>query len=121
MLIGKNGAQFGRHGETPRLSLSHIEAFILQLLAESQRKLYGLEMIGVSGGALKRGTIYVVLKRMQEKGLIDSETEPRPANEAGIPRRLYWATELGEKLLDAYGVHQEAQRQLKPSYSPGGG
>jgi DNA-binding PadR family transcriptional regulator len=79
------------------------EAFILELLLKdggSER--FGLEMVNVSNGRLKRGTIYVTLQRMQEKGFIDSKAEPRPSPEIGIPRRIYWATGAGERAFGAY-------------------
>ena len=52
-------------------SLSRKEALILALLTNGGREMFGLEMIEVSNGELKRGTIYVTLLRMQEKGFID--------------------------------------------------
>jgi Predicted transcriptional regulators len=78
------------------------EALILEMLIESGRELFGLEMVAASNGALKRGTIYVTLQRMQEKGFIDSKPERRPAPEIGIPRRMYWATGTGERVFAAY-------------------
>ena len=83
-------------------SLSRKEALILEMLVGSGRELYGLEMVDDSNGKLKRGTIYVTLQRMKEKGLIDSKPEPRPAPEIGIPRRLYWPTGYGQRVLAAY-------------------
>jgi hypothetical protein len=61
---------------------------ILNLLAHG-RELYGLQLIEASGGLLKRGTIYVILQRMEEAGLIESREEYSPA--LGLPRRLYRA------------------------------
>lgn len=83
-------------------SLSRKEAFILEMLVNSGRELYGLEMVEASDGALKRGTIYVTLQRMQEKDLIGSKQEPRSAPEIGIPRRLYWITGHGARVLAAH-------------------
>jgi PadR family transcriptional regulator PadR len=91
----------------PSPSLSRKEALILTLLTNSGSNMFGLEMVEASNGALKRGTIYVTLQRMQEKGLIDSKLESRPAPEIGIPRRLYWPTEFGNKVFAAYrAMHQ---------------
>lgn len=84
------------------LTLSSKEALILDLLVSNGRELFGLEMVAASGGRLKRGTVYVMLQRLQEKGFIDSKLEPRQAPEIGIPRRLYWITGLGERALAAY-------------------
>lgn len=82
--------------------LSRKEALILEMLISSGRELFGLEMVEASGGDLKRGTVYVTLQRMKEKGFIDSKPEPRPAPEIGIPRRMYWATGAGERVFAAY-------------------
>ena len=74
-------------------AVSPTERTILELLLTNEgSELYGLEMIQASKGALKRGTIYVTLQRMERKGLVASRTEPRPKPEIGIPRRMYRAT-----------------------------
>jgi DNA-binding PadR family transcriptional regulator len=83
-------------------SLSHKEAVVLRLLIKSRRELFGLEMVESSEGELKRGTIYVTLQRMQEKGFIESRQEERVAPEIGIPLRLYKVTGLGERVFAAY-------------------
>ena len=83
-------------------SLSRKEFLILEMLIASGRELFGLEMVEASNGALKRGTIYVTLQRMHEKGLVDSEPEPRTAPEIGIPRRLYKVTGYGQRMYKAY-------------------
>ena len=84
------------------LALSHKEAIILELLLSGKADMFGLEMVEASNGALKRGTIYVTLQRMKEKGFLDSKPEPRSMPEIGIPRRLYRATGLGERALNAH-------------------
>ena len=53
---------------------------------------YGLELVAVSRGQLKRGGIYVTLGRMEEKGLVNSKV-----GEDG--RRRYAPTSLGERAL----------------------
>jgi PadR family transcriptional regulator PadR len=83
-------------------SLPRKEYLILEMLIESKRELYGLEMVEASNGSLKKGTIYVTLQRMQEKRLVDSKPEPRTAPEIGIPRRLYSVTGYGERVYRAY-------------------
>jgi DNA-binding PadR family transcriptional regulator len=87
-------------------SISRKELLILEMLLENKRELYGLEMVEASGGDLKRGTIYVTLQRMQEKGLVDSKPEPRTAPEIGIPRRLYRVTGYGQRVYRAYQAAQ---------------
>lgn len=69
--------------------------------------MYGLELVEASEGALKRGTVYVTLGRMQEKGFVESRPE-RPAGASGLPRRLYRPTGLGLRVLDAWGMLRKA-------------
>ena len=84
-----------KNDEFPRLSRK--ETAILALLI-GKGEMFGLEMVEASEGELKRGTIYVTLQRMGDKGYIESREEPRSLPEIGIPRRKYLATGLGEKV-----------------------
>jgi PadR family transcriptional regulator len=83
------------------LSLPKKERAILELLA-SDGPLYGLQIVERSGGALKRGTVYVTLGRMEAKGLVAAEEQPLPPGGIGLPRRIYHVTALGERLLRAW-------------------
>lgn len=87
-----------RHDEFPRLSRK--ETLVLELLM-SKGEMFGLEMVEASEGGLKRGTIYVTLQRMADKGYVDSREEPRTMPEIGIPRRKYKASGLGERVYRA--------------------
>ncbi|MGQ0542707.1 MAG: PadR family transcriptional regulator [Blastocatellia bacterium] len=80
--------------EFPRLSRG--EMLILEMLI-SKGELFGLEMVAFSNGELKRGTVYVTLQRMSDKGYVESREEPRLLPEVGIPRRKYRVTGHGEK------------------------
>src|SRR6185369_10029963 len=82
-------------------SLSATEATILQFLLDGG-ELFGLQMVEASGGRLKRGTIYVTLQRMEEKGLVESRQEPRPEGQIGIPRRMYKASGHGARVYSAW-------------------
>lgn len=82
----------------PRLSTT--ERLILDLLRE--RELFGLQLVDHSSGALKRGTVYVTLGRMQDKGYVESRTEPLPQGAIGLPRRWYRPTEYGLRVHDAW-------------------
>jgi PadR family transcriptional regulator, regulatory protein PadR len=88
----------------PRLSRK--ESLILEMLVSSTCEIFGLEMVKASKGALKRGTVYVTLKRMEDKGLIESRTEARTGGEIGIPRRLYRITGHGQRVLAAMKAAQ---------------
>jgi len=76
-------------------TLSATEAAILDLLIAQSRELYGLQLVKLSDGALKRGTIYVTLGRMEEKGFVESREEDETADHIGLRRRLYKPTGLG--------------------------
>ncbi|TAK14624.1 MAG: PadR family transcriptional regulator [Acidobacteria bacterium] len=80
------------------VSLSALEALILDLLSARNRA-YGLELVSASQGRLKRGSIYVTLGRMEQKGLVTSVLDERPGE--GPPRRLYEATAYGLRALVA--------------------
>ncbi len=81
----------------PRLSPK--EALILDLLRSGE--MYGLELVTSSDGALKRGTVYVTLGRMEEKGLIVSRIGDVAPAAGGLPRRVYKPTPYGKQLLSA--------------------
>lgn len=85
----------------PRLSTT--EGLILDLLVE-HGELFGLALVEASGGRLKRGTVYVTLGRMQEKGYLDSRQEPLPPGATGLPRRLYTPTGHALRVRDAWRV-----------------
>ncbi len=77
------------------------EALILELLV-SAGEMYGLQLVAESGKRLKRGTVYVTLTRMEEKGYIASRIERRPRTEGGLPRRVYEPTAFGRRVLIAW-------------------
>lgn len=79
-------------------TLSAKEHVILELLGKS-REMYGLELVTESGGALKRGTVYVTLGRMEEKGYVTARAEETSPAQGGLPRRLYRSTPYGRELL----------------------
>ena len=86
----------------PRLlTLSPKELIILELLVRDGES-YGLQLVAGSRRRLKRGTVYVTLGRMEEKGYISSRLEGPPADEGGLPRRLYRPTVLGRRALKAW-------------------
>ena len=96
----------------PIPSLPPKEALILELLVE-ESELYGLQLVAASKGRLKRGTVYVTLGRMEEKGFITSRLEDAPADEGGLPRRIYEPTAFGRRVLKAYAhVHRSLRPEL---------
>ena len=79
------------------------ERLILECLV-SEGPLYGLQLVALSKGALKRGTVYVTLGRMEAKGYLTSEQEAAPSGAIGLPRRLYRPTALGQRALRAWNL-----------------
>jgi DNA-binding PadR family transcriptional regulator len=92
--------------------MSRTESLVMELLRGTER--YGLELVDASAGALKRGSVYVILARMEEKGFIESRQEPRGPGASGVPRRLYCATAYGVKVHDAFTLLRDALA-LKPA------
>jgi PadR family transcriptional regulator, regulatory protein PadR len=78
------------------------ERLVLELLVDGG-PMYGLQLVDSSDGALKRGTVYVTLGRMEAKGFITSVQEPLKPGAIGLPRRLYSPTALGRRALRAWG------------------
>jgi DNA-binding PadR family transcriptional regulator len=90
-------------------SLSGKEALVLDLLLNRPSSgMYGLELVSVSGSRLKRGTVYVTLSRMEEKGYVESWQEEQRPDAAGLPRRLYRVTGYGQRVHQAYQQAREA-------------
>jgi len=90
------------------------ERLILDLLV-SEGRLFGLQLVALSHGALKRGTVYVTLGRMEAKGFVKSEQEAMPSGAIGLPRRLYYPTPLGERMLRAWSL---MAKELLPEMQP---
>lgn len=82
--------------------LSKTEALILQLMSENGfREVYGLELLRLSNGGIKRGTVYTTLQRMEDKGFVTSRQEDKPDDVSGIARRMYEITGAGQRALQA--------------------
>ena len=68
------------------------------------QELYGLQLVAASRGRLKRGTVYVTLGRMEDKGFITAREEAPPPDEGGLPRRVYRVTAFGRAVYDAWNA-----------------
>jgi DNA-binding PadR family transcriptional regulator len=76
------------------------ELLILRMLNDELEGMYGLELVKASNGKLKRGTVYVTLGRMEEKGFVRSH-RTRDERHPGLPRPRYSLTGLGHRALEA--------------------
>ena len=83
---------------------SRKEVIVLDLLAR-EAELYGLQMVDASEGALKRGTIYVTLARMEKKGYLESWLDEGSPSNAPL-RRRYRITAVGRRILQAWRTVQ---------------
>src|ERR1700759_512818 len=99
--------------KSPVPTLPPKEALILELLIE-ESELYGLRLVAASKGRLKRGTVYVTLGRMEEKGFVSSRLEDAPSYEGGLPLRIYKPTPFGKRVLAAYA---QVARRLTPEFA----
>jgi PadR family transcriptional regulator PadR len=86
-------------GSRPQ-SLSEKERIVLELLLREAK--YGLQLVDESDGRLKRGTVYVTLGRMEQKGLVESKSGPSSSDANAVQRRMYSATGYGLRLLQAW-------------------
>jgi len=96
----------------PRLAPT--ERLILELL-EERGELFGLQLVEHSMGRLKRGTVYVTLGRMHEKGYLESRQEALPPGAIGLPRRLYHPTGYARQVLDAWRMAEQMMAGAAPS------
>lgn len=85
-------------GLFPRVSRT--EALILRALI-ANGPLYGLQLARKSNGAIKRNSVYVLLSRLVDKGYIVSEEGAEVPARGGMPRPLYRATGLGQRMIEA--------------------
>lgn len=74
------------------------ELLVLRMLRDEPAGLYGLALVKASEGKIKRGTVYVTLGRLEEKGYVRSRTSA-DAEHPGIPRPIYKITAAGERVL----------------------
>jgi PadR family transcriptional regulator PadR len=81
----------------------HLENLILAVLERSEA--HGLEVLrrleaaGCGALALKEGTLYPALYRMEESGLIKAEWEDNTQRTRGPRRRIYRLSPKGKKKL----------------------
>ncbi len=84
------------------LNSGTVSLVLLTILGRSNEPLYGYEIArhldkGAAGEMpIKRGTLYPVLRSMEEKGLLGSQVEP---SVSGPPRKYYSITDEGRTVL----------------------
>jgi DNA-binding PadR family transcriptional regulator len=75
------------------------ELEVLRLLQGEPRGMYGLEVVGRSGGTVGRTSVYVLLGRLEEKGFV--RVRKATSKHPGLPRRIYSISAEGQRVVAA--------------------
>jgi PadR family transcriptional regulator, regulatory protein PadR len=92
-----------------------VSLVLLAILDRSAEPLYGYQIAKSIEGAwsegvpVKQGTLYPVLRSMEENGLLQSRVEP---SISGPPRKYYSITERGRSALREWKVAWERTRSF---------
>jgi len=87
------------------LNSGTVALVLLSIIERADKPLYGYEIakqLEQSSGSelpMKRGTLYPVLRSLEEQGLLKSQVEP---SVSGPPRKYYSITEQGRTALAAW-------------------
>lgn len=77
------------------------EMLVMRILQDEPRGLYGLQVVEHSDGVVKRGSVYVLLGRLEEKGFVRVIRPKAETGLPGMPRPIYQLTGQGSKVLAA--------------------
>lgn len=94
------------------MKLTDTEALVLRQLMIIRRAQdrCGFEIVRRSKGVIPMGSVYVLLGRLEAKGLATSQREELGEKERRTPRRLYQITDAGRSVLRAYRIMQKVAR-----------
>ncbi len=97
------------------LNAGTVSLVLLAILDRSAEPLYGyqiakrIEAGWQDGTPIKQGTLYPVLRSMEENGLLTSSVEP---SVAGPPRKYYAITDQGRSVLGEWKGHWTRTRDF---------
>lgn len=77
------------------------EMLVLRMLQNETGGMYGLRLVETSNGKLKRGSVYVLLGRLEEKGFVKVSKPKGAPDHPGLPRPIYRITADGSRVLAA--------------------
>ena len=89
------------------------EMVVMRILQDAPKGLYGLQIVAESDKAISRGSIYVLLSRLQEKGYVKSRRPQSDPDYPGLPRPIYTLSAEGSRVLafaDQLGVNVAGAR-----------
>ncbi len=72
------------------------ELLALRLLQDNPTGLYGSELVHLSAGAIGRGTVYTLLDRLVQKGMV-RELDEEPTPELQLKRTRHFITGVGQR------------------------
>jgi PadR family transcriptional regulator PadR len=99
--------------------LGEFETVVLLAVLHLDRQASGsairTEIASRSGRAVPRGSVYVTLDRLEDKGLLSSRLADATAARGGRPRRFFRVTAAGvEAVRESVGILARMQRGLEP-------
>lgn len=77
------------------------ELLALRLLMDNPQGLYGSELVHLSKGGLARGTIYVMLERLVDKGWVSGQEE-EPTAALSLRRTRHFVTKKGSRACEDF-------------------
>lgn len=77
------------------------EMEVMRMLQNETKGMYGLEIVEASKNAIKRGSVYVLVGRLEEKGFVKSHRPAADPAYPGLPRPIYKLTAEGMRVLSA--------------------
>jgi DNA-binding PadR family transcriptional regulator len=77
------------------------EMIVMRILQSNPSGAYGLEIVDDSAGAVKRGSVYVLLGRLEEKGFVRVLPSKKARDSIGPARPQYQLTGEGSRVMSA--------------------
>jgi DNA-binding PadR family transcriptional regulator len=77
------------------------EMEVMRMLQNETGGMYGLEIVEASKNTIKRGSVYVLVGRLEEKGFVKAQLPKADPTHPGLPRRIYKLTAEGMRVLAA--------------------
>jgi DNA-binding PadR family transcriptional regulator len=95
-------------------TFSKSEQVVMEIFSRSPTKaFYGLEIVEQSEGQLKRGTVYITLSNLEDRGYLESRLDMLgPESKHSLPRRLYTVTGIGQRAHAQWRINQDNQTGL---------
>jgi DNA-binding PadR family transcriptional regulator len=77
------------------------EVNVMRVLQDAPSGLYGLQIVAESNGTISRGSVYVLLDRLERKGFIDVKRTDVKGTHPGLQRPHYKLNAEGRRMVVA--------------------